>query len=67
MEEAEAPRTPDLIDWTRPLSPWGDGDADALGANGIEPDLEAERHISASATGSVSTEIPPSVYFTIHR
>ncbi|KAF4830019.1 Calcium channel YVC1 [Colletotrichum tropicale] len=67
MEEAEAPRTPDLIDWTRPLSPWGDGDGEAPGANGIEPDLEAERHISASATGSVSTEIPPSVYFTIHR
>ncbi|TDZ14047.1 Calcium channel YVC1 [Colletotrichum spinosum] len=67
--EPEAPRTPDLIDWTRPLSPWADGDAEAFAANGndVVPDLEADRHISASATGSVSTEEPPSVYFTIHR
>ncbi|EFQ35627.1 nonselective cation channel [Colletotrichum graminicola M1.001] len=70
MEEAECPRTPDLIDWSRPLSPWADenpatrtGDANG----GMDPDLEADRHVSASATGTVSTEVPPSVYFTIHR
>ncbi|KAF6804051.1 nonselective cation channel [Colletotrichum musicola] len=65
MEHTESPRTPDLIDWTRPLSPWGDAESHA--ANGVEHDVEAERHVSASATGSISTEVPPSVYFTIHR
>ncbi|KAK1511542.1 nonselective cation channel, partial [Colletotrichum abscissum] len=70
MEEGEGPRTPDLIDWTRPLSPWGDGDSMTRAANANdEPDLEAEQHVSVSATASVSvsTEVPPSVYFTIHR
>lgn len=70
MEDGEGPRTPDLIDWTRPLSPWGDGDSNTRAANANdEPDLEAEQHVSVSATASVSvsTEVPPSVYFTIHR
>ncbi|WYZ43209.1 hypothetical protein EsH8_VI_000908 [Colletotrichum jinshuiense] len=67
MEQGEGPSTPDLIDWTRPLSPWGDGESDTRVANGNEPDLEAERHVSASAPGSLSTEVPPSVYFNIHR
>ncbi|KAJ0164856.1 Calcium channel YVC1 [Colletotrichum tanaceti] len=68
MEEGGPPRTPDLIDWTRPLSPWGDGDSARRAAeDGVGPDLEADRHVSASVTGSVSTEASPSVYFTIHR
>ncbi|KAK1983304.1 nonselective cation channel [Colletotrichum cereale] len=70
MEEEQSPRTPDLIDWSRPLSPWGDENPAMRAANangGIDPDLEAIQHVSASATGSVSTEVPPSVYFTIHR
>ncbi|KAK1996815.1 nonselective cation channel [Colletotrichum falcatum] len=70
MEEAESPRTPDLIDWSRPLSPWADENpatraADANAA--VDPDLEADHHVSASATATLSTEAPPSVYFTIHR
>ncbi|OBR05438.1 Nonselective cation channel [Colletotrichum higginsianum IMI 349063] len=68
MEEGEHPRTPDLIDWTRPLSPWGDGDSARRAVeDGVGPDLEADQHVSASVTGSVSTEVSPSVYFTIHR
>ncbi|GKT64003.1 nonselective cation channel [Colletotrichum tofieldiae] len=70
MEETQVPRTPDLIDWTRPLSPWGDGDSATRAADvsgGIGPDLEADHRVSTSTTGSVSTEVSPSVYFTIHR
>ncbi|OLN89994.1 Pectinesterase 5 [Colletotrichum chlorophyti] len=67
MERAEGPSTPDLIEWNRPLSPWGEANAEALAADGAEADLEAEHHVSVSATASVVSDTLPSVYFTIHR